>query len=84
MRKSNSSLLDESGHGSCLLYKNYEFSVFMCVACFVSKLVSLIIFIASRFASQRSKIEDVVEDTDKNVHVNASFDNEDSPTRTNL
>jgi len=82
---------DESGHGSCLLYENYDFSVFMCVACFVSKLISLIFFVASRFASQKSDIKDVgEEDTANNnlqVHVNNSFENdidEDSPTRTRI
>ena len=63
----------------------------MCVACFVSKLISLIFFVASRFASQKSDIKDVgEEDTANNnlqVHVNNSFENdidEDSPTRTRI
>ena len=80
---------DASGQGSCLLYDNYSFSVFMCSACLVSKAASLVTFIASAVASRRSTIPDLTaeEEREKNVevHVNNAFNLEtDSVTRTRI
>jgi len=81
---------DESGQGSCLLYNNWEFSVFMCSCCIVAKLISLFFFIMSLVASRMSDIPDVTRNPNQNkseleVHVNQScVIEEDGPTKTQL
>ena len=53
--ESNAAILTE-GQGSCLLYDNYQFSVFMCSCVIVAKSVSLIFFISSYLVDRKSGI----------------------------
>ena len=77
------------GQGSCLLYSNYDFSVFMCACCLVAKTVSLVFFIASAVASRRSNIPDITAEIDENktveVHINEVCEgDEDVSIRTRM
>ena len=80
MRPYSNVILTE-GPGSCLLYDNYQFSVFMCSCVIVAKAVSLIFFISSYLADRKYGIAET--DGDKKTsedHVNSS-QNGTNPTR---
>ena len=56
------------GQGSCLLYDNYQFSVFMCSCVIVAKSVSLIFFISSYLVDRKSGLDEA--DSDKKTAEN--------------
>ena len=69
---------DASGQGSCLLYDNYQFSLFMFSCCLMAKVASLLTFIASGLASRRSDIPDLttakeVVRTEGEAHDNSGY-----------
>ena len=68
------------GQGSCLLYDNYQFSVFMCSCVIVAKSVSLIFFISSYLVDRKSGLDEADSDkkTAENMNVSKSGQN---PTR---
>ena len=45
--------------GSCIVYDNYQFAVFMTTVCVTMKTVSMIFYLLSLVASKKSKIPDV-------------------------
>lgn len=49
--------LDEFDQGSCLVYDNHKFSIFLCSICFVAKMVSLLLYIGSKVIIDKSKVE---------------------------
>ena len=51
--------LASSGDGSCLLYDNYQFSVFMTSVSVTMKLLSLAFYCLSLLASRKSRVPDV-------------------------
>ena len=69
------------GQGSCLLYDNYQFSVFMCSCVIVAKAVSLIFFFCSFLADRKYGLAETGDDKktaedDVNVSQNGT-----NPTR---
>ena len=49
----------DSGDGSCLVYDNYQFSVFMTSVSVTMKLLSLACYCLSLLASRKSRVPDV-------------------------
>ena len=68
------------GQGSCLLYDNYQFSVFMCSCVIVAKSVSLIFFFSSYLVDRKSGMADTSGDQKTTDNVNVS-QNGTNPTR---
>ena len=79
-RQSSNVILTE-GQGSCLLYDNYQFSVFMCSCVIAAKSVSLIFFISSYLVDRKSGQAETGEEkkaAEDNVNVSQTGTN---PTR---
>ena len=68
------------GPGSCLLYDNYQFSVFMCSCVIVAKAVSLIFFFCSFLAGRKYGLAETGDDKKTREDINVS-QNGTNPTR---